>query len=128
MKLAIIGGSDFANYDLLVNECDKIKNIDTIVSGGANGADTLGEKYAKEKGYKTLIFPAKWNDLNFTPCKIKYNRYGNPYNCLAGLNRNKDIINNADIVIAFWDGKSKGTKNSINITKRLSKELIITKY
>lgn len=128
INLAIVGGRDFNNYDLLKEECDKIIGDKVIISGGAKGADSLAEKYAKDKQYEMIIFEAQWNNLDANPCKIKYNSYGKPYNVLAGLNRNKNIIQNADKVIAFWDGKSRGTKNSIELAKKYNKELKIIYY
>ncbi len=64
MKIIIAGSRDFDDYDLLREKCDLIlSNIKTveIVSGQARGADSLGEKYAKEKGYKLKLFPADWS-------------------------------------------------------------------
>lgn len=132
MNILIAGGRDFQNYDLLKIKCDEIlKNITqdiTIISGHANGADKLGEDYADEKGYKKDLYPAKWSDLEAVPCKIKYNSYGKPYSSLAGFNRNRDMIEVADIVICFWDGKSRGTKDIINLTKKKNKRLEIIYY
>lgn len=79
------------------------------MSGGAKGADSLAERFAKENNIETMIFPADWD------------KYGKN----AGYIRNKDIISNSDIVIAFWDGKSKGTKISIDLAKQSSKILFI---
>lgn len=73
-----------------------------IVSGTANGADKLGEKYANEKGYLLKKFPADWD------------KYGKS----AGFKRNVEMSNYADALIAFWDGKSKGTKHMIDLAKR----------
>ena len=124
MKIAIIGSRSFSNYDLLKAELSKHKPT-LIVSGGANGADKLGEKYADEFNIKKLIFKANWKDMS-PPCVVKQNQYGE-YNALAGMKRNTYIIENSDLVIAFWDGKSTGTKDSINKAKLLNKEIIIIK-
>lgn len=128
----IFGGRNFNNYELLKQKCDEIlkdiKDDVTIISGCATGADSLGERYAKEKGYNIELHPAKWNNLETTPCKIKYNKYGKAYNCLAGMNRNKDMANIADIGIAFWDGKSSGTANSISLCKKKGIRLEIIRY
>jgi hypothetical protein len=54
MKIIIAGGRTFNDYELLCENCDKAFSLQSeieIVSGMANGADKLGEKYAKEKGY-----------------------------------------------------------------------------
>ena len=64
--------------------------IDTIVSGGAFGADALAEHYAKWKRLKYKIHRPDWK------------KYGK----LAGFIRNKLIINDCDILVAFWDGTS----------------------
>ncbi len=72
-----------------------------IVSGGAIGADQLGIQFAK---------------LNKIPCKIfkpDYKRFGRS----APIIRNFDIVVNSDFVLAFWDGKSKGTINAIQRAK-----------
>lgn len=115
MNIAIIGSRDFKDYDLIVSEIEKL-DLQTddikIVSGGARGADKLGEKYADNNNYEKFIFKPEWD------------RYG----AGAGAIRNRQIIKESDIVIAFWDGESKGTKNSIGIAKKLNKRLIIVEY
>ena len=113
MKVIIAGGRDFNDYELLKDKCDKILNSQieiTIVSGGANGADYLGEKYAKEREYELIIFPADWN------------KYGKS----AGPIRNTQMAENSDALIAFWDGKSKGTQHMINLAEK--KGLMVEVY
>jgi GH18 family chitinase len=113
MKAAIIGSRSFNNYDLVLETLLEYENtITLIVSGGAKGADTLGERWAKEKNKEVLIFYPEWD------------KYGKS----AGFRRNKDIIENSDIVFAFWDGVSKGTKSSIDLSNKLNKELKIIKW
>jgi hypothetical protein len=83
----------------------------------------LGERYAKEKGYQVERHPADWKNLNVPIVKVRYNQYG-AYNSMAGHNRNmemlKSIKENPDggFVVVFWDGKSKGTENMIEIAKK----------
>ena len=115
-KVIIAGGRDFDNYPLLKKMCDHYLQNKTdveIVSGKAKGADSLGERYAKERGYSIKEFPAKWDDLS-QPCIIKTNRNGKEYNALAGHIRNSQMANYGDSLIVFWDGKSKGTKDMID--------------
>lgn len=134
MKKVIIAGSrSFNNYNLLKLELDKLFSEPFIVvSGGAKGADTLGEDYAREKGYQIERYLAKWNDLSVPNCRIKYNSYG-AYNAMAGHNRNQEmlnsILNNNDggCVVAFWDGESKGTENMIRISKKVGVPVYIVK-
>jgi hypothetical protein len=105
VKIIIAGGRTFNNYNLLSESCDKALSLQKeieIVSGTANGADKLGEKYAKEKGYSLKQFPADWN---------KHKK-------AAGYIRNEEMAKYADALIAFWDGKSKGTKHMIDLAKQ----------
>lgn len=136
VNLAIIGSREFNDYELLTKIMKPLLQIlsqkqITFISGGAIGADLLGEKWADEMGISKKIFKADWDNLENSvenPCKIKYNKFGKPYNCLAGFNRNKDIIRNADIIFAFWDGKSKGTLDSLTLAKNEKKETFIVDY
>lgn len=113
MKVAIIGGRDFNNYEMLCEILNQYKNkISQIISGGAKGADSLGERWAKDKKIQTKIFYPDWG------------KYGKT----AGLVRNHDIISNSDCVIAFWDGKSTGTKHSISLCKESKKPIKIIYY
>ena len=110
MKLAIIGSRTFTKYELLKETLEKYKSkINLVVSGAAQGADSLGEKWALENNIKTLIFPADWN------------KHGKK----AGFIRNEDIIKNCDACIAFWDGVSKGTKHSISLCEKYNKPVKI---
>lgn len=107
-KLAVIGSRGFDDYPTLVKWLD-IHKPSMIVSGGAIGADSLANKYAQEKGLPILIFYPDWNGLGKR----------------AGFARNAKIIETAEEVVAFWDLKSAGTKNSIDIAKRLGKPVYI---
>lgn len=117
MKIAIVGGRDFNNYDLLKNELgnyieeNKI-SLNSIVSGGAKGADTLAEKFADEMGVEIIVF------------KPNFEKFGR----CAALARNTQIVENSDTVFAFWDGKSKGTHDSIKKAEKLKKKLFIINY
>ena len=110
MKVAIIGSRTFNNYNLLKSYFEPHKHkITLIISGGAKGADTLGEKYAKEINIPTLIFPANWE------------KHGKA----AGFIRNEDIIKNCDVCVAFWDNKSKGTQHSLDLCKKYNKPYLV---
>lgn len=113
MRVIIAGSRNYTNYLELVSFCDQVlsgtESIE-IVSGTARGADSMGEKYANERGYKISRFPADWN------------KYGKS----AGYVRNKEMADYADGLIAFWDGQSKGTLHMINLAKE--KSLMIRIY
>jgi hypothetical protein len=106
MKIAIIGSRGFNDYHRLNDVLNPVKSkISLIVSGGARGADSLAEKFAKENNIPTQIFLPDWD---------KHEKK-------AGFLRNVDIILAADVVIAFWDGQSKGTYNGIELAKKHNK-------
>ena len=114
MKVAIVGSRTFNDYDKLqefINGVCEKENIviDTIVSGGAIGADRLGERYAKENGIPTVVFFAEWN------------KYGKR----AGIIRNVQIIENSDVCFAFWDGESHGSKHDIELCEKMKKKYFI---
>lgn len=115
-RVIIAGGRDFDDYDMLVKTMDMVlQNITDeiqVVCGMASGADTLGERYAKERGYKIAYFPADWK---------KYGR-------AAGFNRNQEMAKNADALVAFWDGKSKGTKHMLDIAQRYGLRVRLKPY
>ncbi len=95
MKVAIIGSR---NLRVIGLENFLPENVTEIVSGGARGIDTCAREYAQANGIKLT---------EFLP---DYSRYGRS----APLKRNLEIISYADVVLAFWDGKSRGTKYVIN--------------
>jgi YspA, cpYpsA-related SLOG family len=111
-KVAIIGSRSFEDYELLKEVVGKFGRDFSIVSGGAAGADRLAERYATEFGKAITVFKPDWN------------RYGRG----AGMVRNKQIIAEADAVFAFWDGSSKGTKNSIELAKKADKPIRVVTY
>lgn len=90
-----------------------------IISGMASGADSLAVQFANNYSLKLVEFPADWDNLEVSPCKIMENSHGR-YNALAGHNRNRAMAeyatsgDNFGVLILFWDGKSKGSKNMKN--------------
>lgn len=110
-----------------------IPNIE-IISGTARGADSLGERFANEYGIKVRRFPAEWDNFKAERCIVKYNKYGKPYNILAGHNRNEDMAKYASkdkdlgVLVAFWNGKSRGTKNMIDLANRYELRVFVIQY
>lgn len=125
MKKVIIAGSRRYTdklkvylYSALViqkyaNSTEKVE----IVSGHAPGADRIGEMFAELSEYPLSLFPAKWQDLTVDNCKIANGKSG-PYNVLAGFNRNQQMADYADVLIAFPSGKSSGTYDMISRAKK----------
>ena len=104
-KLAVVGSRDFGDYETLKHFITSNLNMDeydTIVSGGAKGADTLAERFADEFNKKKVVFRPDWS------------RYGDK----ASFLRNTDIIETADECVAFLNNpKSAGTQDSIKKAK-----------
>ena len=114
VKSAVVGSRGFTDYDLLKSTLDmhigRVNNV-IIVSGGCGGADQLGERYAKEKGFQTEILKPDW---------VKHRK-------AAGMIRNTDIVNSADMLFAFKKGETPGTNDSIQ--KAIKKGIpVIIKY
>lgn len=102
MKTIIAGSRTINNFNLI--EKTLINHsifISELISGTANGVDTLGEKYALKHNIPIKKFPADWN------------KFGKR----AGYLRNVDMAKYAYQCIIFWDGVSKGTKHMIKIAK-----------
>ena len=102
MKLAIVGSRKCPEIDI----ASHLPFMpDVIISGGAIGIDTLARQFAEQN---------KIPIIEFLP---EYSNYGRK----APLMRNIQIVENCDSVLAFWDGKSPGTKFTIEYAKKLGK-------
>lgn len=117
MKIIIAGSRDFNDYELAKEKIlyfvkNTFFNQIEIVSGGARGADRIGEKFAKEYSLKMKIFPPDWQNKGKK----------------AGILRNQEMADYADCLIAFWDGLSKGTMNMIEEMKKRNKPTRIVYY
>lgn len=109
MKIAVVGSREFKDIKfietILLQHFDgqllygDILYTEVLISGGARGVDSIAESFWKKHNGKTIIFKPDWD------------KYGKR----AGFLRNELIINEAERVIAFWDGESKGTKHSIDL-------------
>lgn len=112
MKTIIAGSRDFDNYELVKETLLEHNDITEIVCGCAHGADSLGEKFALEHGIPIKRFPADWN------------RYGRS----AGYRRNEQMAAYAERLIAFWDGRSPGTKHMIDLAKKAGLKVSVIIY
>jgi hypothetical protein len=115
MKLAIVGSRCFNDYPLMektISELFKEEEIEQIISGGAKGADTLAEQWAKNHKKELRIIIPSWASLGRA----------------AGFERNVQIVKDSDIVLVFWDSISKGSKHDIDLCKRYAKECHVIKF
>lgn len=122
IRIIVAGSRNFNNYSLLEQSLmDYIAgNFDPneieIISGGARGADSLGERFARECQLKLKRFPADWD------------RYGKS----AGYLRNAEMADYAKqktgVLFAFWDGQSRGTQHMINLATTKGLEVHVVKF
>ncbi len=105
MNIAIVGSRDLK----ITNIGEYIPFCEEIVSGGAKGVDTGAAEYAQNNNLKLTVFLPQ------------YEKYGRA----APIIRNREIVNHADKIIAFWNGKSKGTLSVINYAKKVEKECLV---
>lgn len=117
MRVIIAGGRDFKDMPYLVTSMDSVsrdlqESQLTIVSGGARGADSCGEKYAKANCFHIHRYPAHWDKLGKS----------------AGYIRNHIMADNADVLVAFHDGVSRGTQHMIDIANKKGLKVYIFPY
>ena len=105
MKLLIAGSRGINEFDLSAYVSDE---VDMIICGGAKGIDHVAEKYADAKRLSKLVL------------RPQYRRYGRQY---APLKRNEEMVELADEILVIWDGKSKGTKHTIDYVEKVNKPL-----
>ncbi len=102
MKLLIVGSRSISDFDLSAYITD---DVDTIISGGADGIDSLAEQYADIHHLSKYIL------------RPRYELYGRA----APLKRNKEMVDMADRVLIIWDGQSKGTQHTLKYTRKINK-------
>ena len=116
MKTIIAGSRGFTNYQLLIETMRALDwEVSEIVSGGARGADTLGEKYASTHGIPLRVFPAAWETWGRS----------------AGYVRNQqmaDYVGSGGALVLFWDGMSRGSMHMMNIANEKKLRIKMVKY
>ena len=112
MKVIVAGGRDFNDYIRLKQILDKLKRPFEVISGMARGADALAVRYATENNLTLHKFPADWDT------------HGKG----AGFKRNAEMAEFADALIAFWDGKSRGTNHMIRTAEQKGLKVLVVKY
>lgn len=120
MRVAVVGSRSFDDYGRL---CQFLETyffryhetrpnewlISQVISGGAQGADHLAERFAKDEKIELVVFPAEWD---------KYGRS-------AGPRRNDDIVKACDVAVIFWDLKSPGSKDILNKVLKAGKPAMV---
>ena len=102
MKTVIAGSRSITNYKCLLEAVAQIDwEITEVISGNARGVDRLGERWARENNIPVRLFFPDWN------------KWGKR----AGFVRNQEMIEEADALLALWDGESRGTKHTMNLAQ-----------
>jgi hypothetical protein len=109
MKLLIVGSRSITNFDLSQYVPS---DVDTVISGGAGGIDSLAERYADLHRLSKYIL------------RPHYDLYGRT----APLKRNEEMVDIADAVLVIWDGRSKGTQYTIKYTKKVKKPITVVRF
>lgn len=125
LRVIIAGSREFNDYELLkksaieiITKKTMLPDLTRIVSGGARGADTLGERFANEMGLEITRFIPDWDGLGKR----------------AGYVRNAEMAkfavedDNDGMLIAFWDGQSRGTKHMIDLANKYKLEVHVVNY
>jgi len=125
MKTIIAGSRWIENYDIVCQAIDESEfDITEIVSGKANGVDTLGENWATAHDIPIASFPANWSNLKTKGAVIRTGKYGK-YNAAAGPLRNKKMAEYAEALILVWDGVSRGSKNMLELGRKYNLKIFV---
>lgn len=108
-RIAVVGSRDFKSQYAVERLVYLMPQTWTVVTGGARGVDKWAEQTARHYLRDVVVYEPDWK------------KYGKS----AGFIRNNEIVRDCDVVVAFWDGKSKGTKHSIQLARYLKKPCII---
>jgi hypothetical protein len=106
MKLLVAGSRSIVKFDIAPYISEE---VDTIISGGADGIDTLAEQYADLHHLSKYIL------------RPRYDLYGRA----APIQRNEQMIDIADSILVIWDGNCRGTQHSIKDATKINKPIII---
>lgn len=100
-----MGSREYPDKDTVVQVVIGLPKDTIIVSGGARGVDSWARETAREHGYEYEEYPANW--------KV--------HGKAAGMIRNRQLVAACDHVIIFWDGESRGTKNTIDLCVKMGR-------
>lgn len=114
-RIGIVGSRDFTDYEKMKEEFLKLYNpeeIECIFSGGARGADSLAKKLANELNIEIVEILPDWD------------KFGKS----AGYIRNQVIVASSDELLAFWDGRSRGTNHSLDLAGKKAMPIHIVRF
>ena len=120
LRVIVAGGRDFTNINVMATVLNNLQDVDhvieieklTLICGMARGADLTAYKLFKEVGLPVEEYPANWD------------QYGKQ----AGFIRNTQMAGVADMLIAFWDGESRGTAHMIDTARKHNLNVLVFNY
>ena len=120
MRVIIAGGRDFTNVNVMAETLNNLQDVDhaieieklTLICGMARGADLTAYKLFREVGLPVEMYPANWDE----------------HGKQAGFIRNTQMADNADMLIAFWDGESRGTAHMIATARKRNLNVLVFNY
>lgn len=124
LRTIVCGPRDFFDSDVVFAAIEKSGfNISEIVSGAAKGVDTIGEHWAREKNIPVKQFVPDWNNITSAGAVVKTGQYG-PYNAKAGFDRNQQMAEYAEAMIAI-DDDTPGTGDMIERAEKAGLKMFI---
>lgn len=134
-KVVIAGSRTFTDYLVLVQVINQLLEEEWVsepfhlIWGTASGVDSLAyELLVEDNNYTHTAFPADWDDISVPGAVIKYHRDGEPYNAVAGHQRNTTMAQVADKGIIIWDGVSRGTRDMMKKLDKANKPYRVFNY
>lgn len=109
MRLALIGSRDYPLPDHVRRFVLDLPHGVVVISGGARGVDSIAEDTARAVGLEVFVLEPDW---------AQYGRR-------AGLLRNEDVVDEADEVVAWWDGQSRGTVHALRLAVKAGKPVTV---
>lgn len=108
MRVAIVGSRRFSETDRVTDYVGSLPPRASIITGSASGVDAAATKAARAKGIPVQVMPASFEEVS------------NPSKSAA---RNQRLIDACDVLVAFWDGSSKGTRSTVERALDSGKEV-----
>lgn len=110
MRVIVAGSRQLSNYMLVEHACSMLSKPMTMeICGCCRGPDMLGAYYANQRNIPVRRYPAQWQT----------------YGKQAGFKRNEQMAEDAEALVAIWDGVSRGTKHMIDIARKRGLEVIV---
>jgi predicted Rossmann-fold nucleotide-binding protein len=112
MRVAIIGSRKYSDMEQVKRYVEELPEETIVISGGAKGVDSMAEEVARQRGLEVVVIRPDYAAFPGRPRS-------------APIARNREIVRQADRVVAFWDGESRGTHNAIAFALQEGKAVVL---